>query len=211
MDGRLPTHLQHIAPEIDHTLFSERLFGTIQRIPVGNHRVGHAQSFGELDVWTEVRAGDVAHRDAEIIQYLSESRGEHGNQRLLGVAFDEYHAAGEEQLRSRGIEVVLEIVQLVGRHRQVGKGECLRRPVPSFQLDDRPQRRDRGERRGMAGDDQCLCGIRRSEQLLEDGPLQLRVKVRLRFLDAQQGEVALVLPPAPCEFGQLQRQQGDVG
>jgi hypothetical protein len=120
-NGRLSPHLQDVIPEIQCPFFTERRFRTVQGIPVRDDRVRHAESFGELDVWSEIRPGDVAHGDAEIIDNMSGRCGEDRNQSLLGVAFNEDHAAGEQHLGARCIKIRFQIIQLVRCHRQVSE------------------------------------------------------------------------------------------
>ena len=58
----------------------------------------------------------------------------------------------------------------------------------------------------MACDDHGLGSFGLAKQLGKNRSLEVRVKMRLRFLDAEEREIALVFLAAPRELCELQRQ-----
>jgi hypothetical protein len=118
----------------------------IAKIPVREDRERNAHCRQELRVRLEVRAGDRADGDAEVVERQVHRRGKRRNKETLSVALDQNDSAGEEHLGPRHIEIARQVVSLIVRQAGIGAGVS-DRPILTFILDQQ-----QGADRGDAGD-----------------------------------------------------------
>src|ERR1019366_6149787 len=88
--------------------------GALRRvgIAVGHNDERNFEVAHKPHVWSEVRAAYSADRDPQRVERVPRMAREYRDQKLLRVTFDEHHAAREQELAPRDVEVALEVPEL---------------------------------------------------------------------------------------------------
>ena len=141
--------------------------------------------------------------------------GKGGHEEALGIALDQDDAAGKEQFGTCDIQVPRQIVDIVFAEADPG-GRAADGAVGLgvLEQEDRSQGRDAGDmgrvRREQDGEVVALPS-QALEKVAVDGPLQVRMEMRFRFLDREEAVVALVVGNKFFELERFERKENEVG